>query len=392
MAAKHLRHGTVDLHTHIRVSCPAELWLCTSRKRRTPGAALQLVQQRVTIVGPGRAHVESSSSIFGNDVGLLSAIRDNPVDTGIIAHVLSQRIQGMKGPENRIQRIDPIFWIRGSVSGLPAKGDRHLRDGLRALVNIGVRAGVYHHCPIEFTQQSLADKGQLAAAFFRRSAHDKDAAREVRLVGSQSQGCPHCRSRNEVMSTSVTERAQRIVLRYDSEGRAIMLRLVNGSECGGQPSNSTLDRESAGAKYLRRPPARHLLAVGYFGVIVDLQSKIPQLSRKLVDSAPNAIEYVHSVLLGQVLASSGGACGVYWKEKGPSRIRRARPGALYSDLAAQRHRMAARSAIVRVHLTSARENPLRRRGAACLPGHGFDKSTQIPEDMTPQSETEMAGR
>jgi len=91
------------------------------------------------------------------------------------------------------------------------------------------------------------------------------------------------------MSTSVAELRQRIVLRKDREGEAIILCWVNGSKCGGQTSGATLDRESASVKRLRQPTTRHFLTIGYFGVIVHPQSKIPQLSFQLVDSMPNTI-------------------------------------------------------------------------------------------------------
>src|SRR5690606_3450424 len=94
-----------------------DLHLGPGHQGRALGDVLDLVDQLLQIGAGVSADVEPGRRVVGYHVGRIATVGNDAVDTGLHADVLAQGIDAGEEFDHRIERVDAVIGIGGSVGG-----------------------------------------------------------------------------------------------------------------------------------------------------------------------------------------------------------------------------------------------------------------------------------
>ena len=182
-------------------------------QRRALGDPPHLLHQLVHPGQRGRANEELGLREIGHHVRHVPAVGDDPVDARVGGDVLAQGIDPVEDLDDRVQRVDAVEGIGGSVRRSPVKADpdQHAGQGLtapldRRTARLG-RSGVSSQRGVDAREHPCLGHDHLAAdRFFGRRAKDVDAAQaaEMRQRRGEPQTGADSGNGDQVVTAAVT--------------------------------------------------------------------------------------------------------------------------------------------------------------------------------------------
>ena len=107
---------------------------------RALGHRLEAPQQLLAVVARGRPQVELGGGVLGDDVGLIPALGDHPVDARVGLDLLPLLVERDEELDHRVQRVDPAPGPRRRMRGLAEELDLDLDDAQARPPDLGARA------------------------------------------------------------------------------------------------------------------------------------------------------------------------------------------------------------------------------------------------------------
>src|SRR5262249_27007098 len=277
------------------------------------------------LVDPGRTDVKRGGRKLGNDVRRGAALGDDAVDPTLGTNLLTQHADRVEGPDDGVERVDPLPRIGRRVCSLSGELEADAHDAEQILMGDPTVPAVHHQRRVDALEdaaayqlhltaaallgrraddvdpalrKSLPDGGQAhacpgagrgghgvtacvadagAAAVLGRRADDVDPARRKSLPdGGQAHACPGAGRGDHVVTACVADAGERVVLTHDGD-RGPIACVQGGSERGIDPGDAALHLEAPGAEKLDEPAGGFDFLVPELGMIVDLPGELFQL-------------------------------------------------------------------------------------------------------------------
>src|SRR2546428_4177630 len=251
-----------------------------------PSAQAEPSGELVDVVPRERAQVEIGARVLGDDVRLLAAFDDDPVDARVGAELLAHLVEGDEELDDGVQRVAPAPGPRRRVRRLAVELRLYLDDAERGPPDLGPAAPVDHHRRVHVLEDPRLHQLDLARAALLRGRPDHlDAAREREGAERHGQGHPRARARgrDDVVAAGVADAGQRVVLGHDCDRRSGPSAVDRRAERRGEAAHGALDPGAVLGEELGEPRVRLLFLERELRMVVDSVGEGLELVREAVD-------------------------------------------------------------------------------------------------------------